>query len=92
MSFDLRNFFILTSLIGIIIFGSLTIFSVTSIDINYFLRFLLITLFSIIIVTGIFYTVNLNRILSFGWVVLLFNVLLVLSVEVFAKVCLCSNY
>ena len=85
MSFDLRNFFILTSLIGIIIFGSLTIFSVTSIDINYFLRFLLITLFSIIIVTGIFYTVNLNRILSFGWVVLLFNVLLVLSVEVFGK-------
>ena len=85
MSFDLRNFFILTSLIGIIIFGSLTIFSVTSIDISYFLRFLLITLFSILIVTGIFYTVNLNRILSFGWVVLLFNVLLVLSVEVFGK-------
>ena len=85
MSWDIRSFFIFCSLTAILILGSLTIFSVTSIDISYFLRFLLISIFSILIVTGVFYTVNLNRILSFGWVVLVLNLLLILSVELFGK-------
>ena len=85
MSWDIRSFFIFCSLTAILILGSLTIFSVTSIDISYFLRFLLISIFSILIVTGVFYTVNLNRILSFGWVVLVLNILLILSVELFGK-------
>ena len=85
MSWDIRSFFIFCSLTAILILGSLTIFSVTSIDISYFLRFLLISIFSILIVTGLFYTVNLNRILSFGWVVLVLNMLLILSVELFGK-------
>ena len=47
MVFNLRNSIILFSLGTIILMGSLTIYSVTSIDINYFLRFLLINIFSV---------------------------------------------
>ena len=85
MTIDLRTGVILLSLIGIVMMGSLTIYSVTSIDINYFLRFLAINIFAIILVTLFFYQINLNRILSFGWLFFLGNILLVLSVEVIGK-------
>ena len=65
--------------------GSLTIFSVTSIDINYFLRFLLINIFVILLVVLLFNQINLNRIFSFGWLLFLLNILLVLSVEILEK-------
>ena len=67
MTFNLRNSVIFLSLAIIILMGSLTIFSVTSIDVNSFLRFLLINIFVIL------------------FVLLLFNILLVLSVEIFGK-------
>ena len=73
------------SLTGIILIGSLTIYSVTSIDIYYFLRFLTINFFAVILVTFFFYQINLNRILSFGWLMFLGNILLVLSVEIIGK-------
>ena len=85
MSIDLRTAVILLSLVGIIFMGSLTIYSVTSIDIYYFLRFLAINIFAVIVVTIFFYQINLNRILSFGWLFLLGNILLVLSVEIIGK-------
>ena len=83
MVFNLRNFIIVFSLIIIILTGALTIYSVTSIDINYFLRFLLISIFVIFLVAILFNQINLNRILSFGWLAFIFNILLVLSVEIF---------
>ena len=85
MIFNLRNSIILFSLMIIILMGSLTIYSVTSIDINYFLRFLLINIFVILLVVLLFNQINLNRIFSFGWLLFLFNILLVLSVEIFGK-------
>ena len=85
MLIDLRSAVILLSLVGIILMGSLTIYSVTSIDIYYFLRFLAINIFAIVLVTLFFYQINLNRILSFGWLFLLGNILLVLSVEIIGK-------
>ena len=48
MLIDLRSAVILLSLVGIILMGSLTIYSVTSIDIYYFLRFLAINIFAIV--------------------------------------------
>ena len=83
MVFNLRNFIIIFSLIIIILTGALTIYSVTSIDINYFIRFLLISIFVILLVAILFNQLNLNRILSFGWLAFLLNILLVLSVEIF---------
>ena len=65
--------------------GSLTVYSVTSIDIYYFFRFLLISIFAIIIVTIIFNQINLNRILSVGWILFLLNIIIVLSVEFFGS-------
>ena len=85
MVFNLRNSIILFSLGTIILMGSLTIYSVTSIDINYFLRFLLINIFVILLVVLLFNQINLNRIFSFGWLLFLLNILLVLSVEIFGK-------
>ena len=85
MLIDLRSAVILLSLVGIIFMGSLTIYSVTSIDIFYFLRFLTINIFAIVLVTLFFYQINLNRILSFGWLFFLGNILLVLSVEIIGK-------
>ena len=85
MIFNLRNSIILFSLAVIVLMGSLTIYSVTSIDINYFLRFLLINIFVILIVALIFNQINLNRILSFGWILFLANILMVLSVEIFGN-------
>ena len=85
MLIDLRSAVILLSLVGIIFMGSLTIYSVTSIDIYYFLRFLAINIFAIVLVTLFFYQINLNRILSFGWLFFLGNILLVLSVEIIGK-------
>ena len=85
MLIDLRSAVILLSLVGIILMGSLTIYSVTSIDIYYFLRFLAINIFAIVLVTLFFYQINLNRILSFGWLFFLGNILLVLSVEIIGK-------
>ena len=85
MIFNLRNSIILFSLAVIVLMGSLTIYSVTSIDINYFLRFLLINFFVILIVALIFNQINLNRILSFGWILFLANILMVLSVEIFGN-------
>ena len=61
--------------------GSLTVYSVTSIDIYYFIRFLLISVFAILLVTLIFNQINLNRILSVGWVLFVLNIIIVLSVE-----------
>tara|TARA_X000000368_G_C23053006_1_gene722393 strand:+ start:2255 stop:3331 length:1077 start_codon:yes stop_codon:yes gene_type:complete len=81
MIFDLRTTIIITSLTLIIFIGSLTIYSVTSIDIYYFLRFLLISIFAILLVTLIFNQINLNRILSVGWVLFMLNIFIVLSVE-----------
>ena len=85
MIFNLRNSIILGSLAIIILMGSLTIYSVTSIDINYFLRFLLINIFVILGVALVFNQINLNRILSFGWILFIGNILLVLSVELFGN-------
>ena len=81
MTFDLRTTVIIFSLALIIFMGSLTVYSVTSIDIYYFIRFLLISLFAILLVTLIFNQINLNRILSVGWVLFILNILIVLSVE-----------
>ena len=81
MIFDLRTAIIIISLALIILVGSLTVYSVTSIDIYYFFRFLLISIFAILLVTLIFNQINLNRILSVGWVLFLLNIIRVLSVE-----------
>ena len=81
MTFDLRTTVIIFSLALIILMGSLTVYSVTSIDIYYFIRFLLISVFAILLVTLIFNQINLNRILSVGWVLFILNILIVLSVE-----------
>ena len=81
MIFDLRTTVIIFSLALIILMGSLTVYSVTSIDIYYFIRFLLISIFAILLVTLIFNQINLNRILSVGWVLFILNILIVLSVE-----------
>jgi Bacterial cell division membrane protein len=81
MIFDLRTTTIIISLALIILIGSLTVYSVTSIDIFYFFRFLLINIFAILLVTLIFNQINLNRILSVGWVLFLLNIIIVLSVE-----------
>ena len=85
MRIDFNNALIILSLVGIILAGSLTIFSVTSIDLSYFFRFLLISLFSICFVAVVFYLININRILSAGWIILVTNLLLVLSVEIFGQ-------
>ena len=85
MIFNLRNTIILFSLVTIILMGSLTIYSVTSIDVNYFLRFLLINIIVILAVALLFNQINLNRILSFGWILFMGNILLVLSVEIFGN-------
>ncbi len=81
MIFDLRTTTIIVSLALIIFVGSLTVYSVTSIDVYYFFRFLLINIFAIFLVTLIFNQINLNRILSIGWVLFLLNIIIVLSVE-----------
>ena len=81
MTFDLRTTVIIFSLALIILMGSLTVYSVTSIDIYYFIRFLLINVFAILLVTLIFNQINLNRILSVGWVLFVLNIIIVLSVE-----------
>ena len=81
MTFDLRTTVIIFSLVLIILMGSLTVYSVTSIDIYYFIRFLLINVFAILLVTLIFNQINLNRILSVGWVLFVLNIIIVLSVE-----------
>ena len=81
MILDLRTTTIIFCLALIIFVGSLTVYSVTSIDIYYFIRFLLINTFAILLVTLIFNQINLNRILSVGWVLFLFNIVIVLSVE-----------
>ena len=81
MTFDLRTTVIIFSLALIIFMGSLTVYSVTSIDIYYFIRFLLISVFAILLVTLIFNQINLNRILSVGWVLFVLNIIIVLSVE-----------
>ena len=81
MTFDLRTTVIIFSLALIIFMGSLTVYSVTSIDIYYFIRFLLISIFAILLVTLIFNQINLNRILSVGWVLFVLNIIIVLSVE-----------
>tara|TARA_B100001939_G_scaffold330709_1_gene328080 strand:- start:2145 stop:3221 length:1077 start_codon:yes stop_codon:yes gene_type:complete len=85
MTINPRLALVFLSLTGIILIGSLTIYSVTSIDIYYFLRFLTINFFAVILVTFFFYQINLNRILSFGWLMFLGNILLVLSVEIIGK-------
>ena len=77
----LRTTTIIISLALIVLIGSLTVYSVTSIDIFYFFRFLLINIFAILLVTLIFNQINLNRILSVGWVLFLLNIIIVLSVE-----------
>ncbi len=81
MILDLRTTTIIFCLALIIFVGSLTVYSVTSIDVYYFIRFLLINIFAILLVTLIFNQINLNRILSVGWVLFLFNIVIVLSVE-----------
>ena len=81
MIFDLRTTTIIISLALIILIGSLTVYSVTSIDIFYFFRFLLINIFAILLVTLIFNQINLNRIISVGWVLFLLNILNSLSLE-----------
>ena len=81
MTFDLRTTVIIFSLAVIILIGSLTVYSVTSIDIYYFFRFLLISVFAILLVTLIFNQINLNRILSVGWILFVLNIIIVLSVE-----------
>ena len=81
MTFDLRTTVIIFSLAAIILVGSLTVYSVTSIDIYYFFRFLLISVFAILLVTLVFNQINLNRILSVGWILFVLNIIIVLSVE-----------
>ena len=81
MIFDLRTTVIIFSLALIILIGSLTVYSVTSIDIYYFFRFLLISVFAILLVTLVFNQINLNRILSVGWILFVLNIIIVLSVE-----------
>ncbi len=81
MTFDLRTTVIIFSLAAIILAGSLTVYSVTSIDIYYFFRFLLISVFAILLVTLVFNQINLNRILSVGWILFVLNIIIVLSVE-----------
>ena len=81
MTFDLRTTVIIFSLALIILMGSLTVYSVTSIDIYYFFRFLLISVFAILLVTLVFNQINLNRILSVGWILFVLNIIIVLSVE-----------
>jgi Bacterial cell division membrane protein len=81
MTFDLRTTVIIFSLALIILIGSLTVYSVTSIDIYYFTRFLLVSVFAILLVTLIFNQINLNRILSVGWILFVLNIIIVLSVE-----------
>ena len=81
MTFDLRTTVIIFSLALIILIGSLTVYSVTSIDIYYFFRFLLISIFAILLVTLVFNQINLNRILSVGWILFVLNIIIVLSVE-----------
>ena len=81
MTFDLRTTVIIFSLALIILIGSLTVYSVTSIDIYYFFRFLLISIFAILLVTLVFNQINLNRILSVGWILFILNIIIVLSVE-----------
>ena len=81
MTFDLRTTVIIFSLAAIILAGSLTVYSVTSIDIYYFFRFLLISVFAILLVTLVFNQINLNRILSVGWILFALNIIIVLSVE-----------
>ena len=83
MPFNLRNSIIFVSLAIIILMGSLTIYSVTSIDVNSFLRFLLINIFVILLVVVLFNQINLNRIFSFGLLFFSLNILLVFSVEIF---------
>ena len=85
MTFNFTNSVIFLLLGLIITLGSLTIYSVTSIDINSFIRFLLINIFVITIVVLLFNQINLNRIFSIGWLLFLINILLVLSVEIFGK-------
>ena len=85
MILDIRTIAIIFSLTAIILMGSLTIYSVTSIDIYYFVRFLLISIFAILLVTLIFNQINLNRILSVGWVLFILNIIIVLSVEFFGS-------
>ena len=85
MTFNFTNSVIFLLLGLIIMLGSLTIYSVTSIDVDSFLRFLLINIFVILLVVLLFNQINLNRIFSFGWLLFLLNILLVLSVEVFGK-------
>ncbi len=85
MILDIRTIVIIFSLTAIILMGSLTIYSVTSIDIYYFVRFLLISIFAILLVTLIFNQINLNRILSVGWVLFILNIIIVLSVEFFGS-------
>ena len=80
MTFDLRTTVIIFSLALIILIGSLTVYSVTSIDIYYFFRFLLISIFAILLVTLVFNQINLNRILSVGWILFVLNIIIVLSV------------
>ena len=82
MTFDLRTLLIGSSLALIILIGSLTIYSVTSIDIYYFLRFLIISIFAIFLVTIVFNQINLNRIISVGWILFSINLLIVLIVEI----------
>jgi len=82
MTFDLRTTVIIFSLALIILMGSLTVYSVTSIDAYYFFRFLLISVFAIFLVTLVFNQINLNRILSVGWILFVLNIIIVLSVEV----------
>ena len=82
MTIDLRTLLIGSSLALIILIGSLTIYSVTSIDIYYFLRFLLISIFAIFLVTIVFNQINLNRIISVGWILFSINLLIVLIVEI----------
>ena len=50
-----------------------------------FYVFLLINIFVILLVLLLFNQINLNRIFSFGLILFLFNILLVLSVEIFGK-------
>jgi len=85
MTFDLRTTLLVFSLVFIILIGSLTVYSVTSIDVYYFFRFLLISIFAVLLVTLIFNQINLNRILSVGWVLFVLNIIIVLSVELFGS-------
>ena len=85
MLININNFLLALSLFFIVVIGSISIYSVTSIDLNYFFRFLTISVFSIILVSTFFYFVNFNRIISIGWIIFLLNILLIISVEFFGK-------